>query len=135
MMGDRLLLKNFIEKFLGTVRFGNDHFAAITSYGDYVQGDRESNLYTISISDMAASSPVYLMSKDTSTKESMNIPSKEDLDNLFWPMYEEYFEKKSSEMSINSAAQQVYNHEESHLTSLIIVEEHEAPPIITTYKE
>ncbi|GKE67917.1 hypothetical protein Tco_1522078 [Tanacetum coccineum] len=24
---------------MGTVRFGNDHFAAITGYGDYVQGN------------------------------------------------------------------------------------------------
>ncbi|GJX84019.1 retrovirus-related pol polyprotein from transposon TNT 1-94 [Tanacetum coccineum] len=39
MTGDRTLLKNFIEKFMGTVRFGNDHFAAITGYGDYVQGN------------------------------------------------------------------------------------------------
>ncbi|GJX37166.1 integrase, catalytic region, zinc finger, CCHC-type containing protein [Tanacetum coccineum] len=118
MTGDRSLLKNFIEKFMGTVRFGNDNFAAITGYGDYIQGNitichvyyveglghnlfsvgqfcdgdlevafrsktcyvrnlegddlltggRESNLYTISISDMAASSPVCLMSKATSTK-------------------------------------------------------------------
>ncbi|GJZ64261.1 hypothetical protein Tco_0620682 [Tanacetum coccineum] len=118
MTGDRSLLKNFIEKFMGTVRFGNDHFAAITGYGDYVQGnimichvyyveglghnlfsvgqfydgdlevafrsktcyvrnlegddlltgDRESNLYTIFIPDMAASSPVSLMSKASSTK-------------------------------------------------------------------
>ncbi|GKA40826.1 retrovirus-related pol polyprotein from transposon TNT 1-94 [Tanacetum coccineum] len=76
MTGDRSLLENFIEKFIGTVRFGNDHFAAITGYGDYVQGNittcyvrnlkgddlligaRKSNLYTISISDMVASLPV-----------------------------------------------------------------------------
>ncbi|GJV11979.1 hypothetical protein Tco_1353520, partial [Tanacetum coccineum] len=31
------LLKHFIEKFMGTVRFGNDHFAAITGYDNYVQ--------------------------------------------------------------------------------------------------
>ncbi|GJX24197.1 integrase, catalytic region, zinc finger, CCHC-type containing protein [Tanacetum coccineum] len=86
MTGDRSLLRNFIEKFMGTVRFGNDNFAAITGYGDYIQGNitichvyyvegddlltggRESNLYTISISDMAASSPVCLMSNATSTK-------------------------------------------------------------------
>ncbi|GJS30514.1 putative ribonuclease H-like domain-containing protein [Tanacetum coccineum] len=118
MTGDRSLLRNFIEKFMGTVRFGNDNFAAITGYGDYIHGNitichvyyveglghnlfsvgqfcdgdlevafrsntcyvrnlegddlltggRESNLYTISISDMAASSPVCLMSKATSTK-------------------------------------------------------------------
>nr|GEU44105.1 hypothetical protein [Tanacetum cinerariifolium] len=68
-------------------------------------------------------------------KESMNIPSKEDLDNLFGPMYEEYFEKRSSDTHINSAAQQVYNHEDSPLTSLIVFEEHEAPPIVTTSEE
>ncbi|GJU09712.1 retrovirus-related pol polyprotein from transposon TNT 1-94 [Tanacetum coccineum] len=118
MTGDRSLLKIFVEKFMGTVHFGNEHFTAITCYGNYVQGnitvchvyyveglrhnlfsvgqfydgdlevsfrsktcyvrnlegddvltgDRESNLYTISISDMAASSPVCLMSKATSTK-------------------------------------------------------------------
>ncbi|GJU58845.1 retrovirus-related pol polyprotein from transposon TNT 1-94 [Tanacetum coccineum] len=50
-------------------------------------------------------------------------------------MYEEYFEKRSSETSINSAAEQVHNHEVSHSTSSIIVEEHEAPPIVTTSKE
>ncbi|GKD01235.1 hypothetical protein Tco_1171509 [Tanacetum coccineum] len=78
------LLRNFVEKVMGTVRFENDHFAAITGYGDYVHGNvticrvyyieglrhnlfsvgddlltsaRDSNLYTISISDTPASSP------------------------------------------------------------------------------
>ncbi|GJR67230.1 integrase, catalytic region, zinc finger, CCHC-type containing protein [Tanacetum coccineum] len=118
MTGDRSLLRNFIKKFMGTIRFGNDNFAAITGYGDYIHGNitichvhyveglghtlfsvgqfcdgdlevafrsktcyvrnlegddllvrgRESNLYTISISDMAASFTVCLMSKATSTK-------------------------------------------------------------------
>ncbi|GKC74754.1 retrovirus-related pol polyprotein from transposon TNT 1-94 [Tanacetum coccineum] len=66
---------------MGTVRFENDHFAAITGYGDYVQGNliichgedlltgsHDSNLYTISIFELAASSLVCLMSKDTSIK-------------------------------------------------------------------
>ncbi|GKA95063.1 retrovirus-related pol polyprotein from transposon TNT 1-94 [Tanacetum coccineum] len=79
---------------MGTICFKNDHFAAITVYGDYVQGNltichvyyveglghnlfsgddlltssRDSNLYTISISEMAASSPVCLMYRATSTK-------------------------------------------------------------------
>ncbi|GJZ31791.1 retrovirus-related pol polyprotein from transposon TNT 1-94 [Tanacetum coccineum] len=39
MTGNLQLLRNFIEKFMGTVRFGNDHFAAITGYGYYVQGN------------------------------------------------------------------------------------------------
>ncbi|GJY02247.1 ribonuclease H-like domain-containing protein [Tanacetum coccineum] len=58
-----------------------------------------------------------------------------DLDNLFRTMNEEYFEKRSSDVSINSAAQKVHNHEDSPLTSSIIVEEHEAPPIVTTFEE
>ncbi|GKC62782.1 hypothetical protein Tco_1095380 [Tanacetum coccineum] len=57
------------------------------------------------------------------------------LDNLFELMYEEYFEKRSLEMSINSAAQQVLNNEDSPLISSIVVEEHEAPPIVTTSEE
>ncbi|GJT22577.1 integrase, catalytic region, zinc finger, CCHC-type containing protein [Tanacetum coccineum] len=72
---------------------------------------------------------------DDSSTESMNIPSKEDLDNLFGPIYKVYFEKRSSVTSINSAAQQVLNHEDSPSTSLNVVEEHEAPPIVTTFEE
>ncbi|GJY52104.1 integrase, catalytic region, zinc finger, CCHC-type containing protein [Tanacetum coccineum] len=118
MTGNLSLLRNFVEKFIGTVRFRNDHFASITGYGDYVQGNLtichvyyveglghnlllvgqfcdgdlevafrsntcyiqnlegddlltgscESNLYTFSISQLAASSPVCLISKATSIK-------------------------------------------------------------------
>ncbi|GJR79116.1 hypothetical protein Tco_0149901 [Tanacetum coccineum] len=39
MTGDQSLLKNFIEKFMGTVCFGNDNFAVITGYDDYIQGN------------------------------------------------------------------------------------------------
>ncbi|GJU79771.1 integrase, catalytic region, zinc finger, CCHC-type containing protein [Tanacetum coccineum] len=39
MTGDCSRLRNFIKKFTGTVRFGNDHFGAIMGYGDYVIGD------------------------------------------------------------------------------------------------
>ncbi|GJT51187.1 retrovirus-related pol polyprotein from transposon TNT 1-94 [Tanacetum coccineum] len=37
--GNRSNLKNFVEKFIGSVRFGNDHFGAIMGYRDYVIGD------------------------------------------------------------------------------------------------
>ncbi|GJW78121.1 retrovirus-related pol polyprotein from transposon TNT 1-94 [Tanacetum coccineum] len=36
---ERPLDRNFVKKFIGTVRFGNDHFGAIMGYGDYVIGD------------------------------------------------------------------------------------------------
>ncbi|GJY55331.1 retrovirus-related pol polyprotein from transposon TNT 1-94 [Tanacetum coccineum] len=67
--------------------------------------------------------------------EEMNTPSKEDLDNLFGLMFEEYFETKSSDTPINSAVQLTQIHEDSSSTSSIIVDEHEAPPIVTTSDE
>nr|GEY81775.1 hypothetical protein [Tanacetum cinerariifolium] len=39
MTGNLKLLCNFVEKFLGTVRFGNDQFAPILGYTDLVQGN------------------------------------------------------------------------------------------------
>nr|GEV14573.1 integrase, catalytic region, zinc finger, CCHC-type, peptidase aspartic, catalytic [Tanacetum cinerariifolium] len=38
MIGNRALLTNFVEKFLGTVRFGNNDFAVIAGYRDVVIG-------------------------------------------------------------------------------------------------
>ncbi|GKD28220.1 retrovirus-related pol polyprotein from transposon TNT 1-94 [Tanacetum coccineum] len=90
MTGNLKLLRNFVEKFMGTVRFENEHFAAITGYRDYVHGNitichvilrddllmgsRDSNVYTIFIPDMVASSPVCLMSKATSIKIMVMAP-------------------------------------------------------------
>nr|GEV75783.1 hypothetical protein [Tanacetum cinerariifolium] len=82
MMGDRSRLINFMKKFIGTVRFGNDHFGAIMGYEDYVIGDSVisrvyyveglrdnlSNLYTISVEDMMKSSPICLLSKASKNK-------------------------------------------------------------------
>ncbi|GKD88816.1 hypothetical protein Tco_1364323 [Tanacetum coccineum] len=132
MTGNLQLLRNFVEKFMGTVRFGNDHFAAITRYGDYVQGNLtichvyyveglgynlfsvrqfcdedlevafrsntcyvrnlegddlltgspDLNLYTISISELASSSHVCLMSKATSTKSWLS--HRRDFSFEFW---------------------------------------------------
>ncbi|GJY58209.1 retrovirus-related pol polyprotein from transposon TNT 1-94 [Tanacetum coccineum] len=39
MTGDRSQLTNFINKFLGTVKFRNDHVAKILGYGDYQIGN------------------------------------------------------------------------------------------------
>nr|GEU86285.1 hypothetical protein [Tanacetum cinerariifolium] len=64
--------------------------------------------------------------------EPMNTPSKEDLDNLFGPMFEEYFRKKSSDTPINFVVQPTQLHEYLPSTSSISVEEHETPPIETT---
>nr|GEX86886.1 retrovirus-related Pol polyprotein from transposon TNT 1-94 [Tanacetum cinerariifolium] len=39
MTEDRSQLTNFVNKFLGTVKFGNDHVAKIMDYGDYKIGN------------------------------------------------------------------------------------------------
>nr|GEU82321.1 hypothetical protein [Tanacetum cinerariifolium] len=44
MTGNRAQLTNFVEKFLGTVRFGNNDFDVIAGYGDVVIGH---NLFSI----------------------------------------------------------------------------------------
>nr|GEX88289.1 retrovirus-related Pol polyprotein from transposon TNT 1-94 [Tanacetum cinerariifolium] len=44
MTGNLKLLCNFVEKFMGTVRFGNDQFAPILGYEDLVQGNVTINM-------------------------------------------------------------------------------------------
>ncbi|GKD98453.1 hypothetical protein Tco_1382350 [Tanacetum coccineum] len=95
MTGQRSQLINFVEIFLGTVRFGNDHIEKIMGYGDYqignitisrvyyVEGLRhnlfsvgadpltcsnDTNLYTLSLADMMRSSPIFLLSKASKIK-------------------------------------------------------------------
>nr|GEW12190.1 hypothetical protein [Tanacetum cinerariifolium] len=87
MTGNRALLTNFVEKFLGTVRFGNNDFAVIAGYGDVglevafrkstcfvrneygvdlLTGDRSSNLYTIALNEVASNSLTCLLVKASS---------------------------------------------------------------------
>jgi hypothetical protein len=48
MTGNLKLLVNFVSKFIVTVRFGNDHYALIMGYGDYVCGNIEiSHVYYV----------------------------------------------------------------------------------------
>ncbi|GJY12311.1 hypothetical protein Tco_0381620 [Tanacetum coccineum] len=118
MTGDRSQLTNFVHKFLGTIKFGNNQVVKIMGYGDYqignvtisrvyyveglghnlfsvgqfcdsdlevafrkhtcfvhnlegvdlLLGSRGTNLYSLSIGDMMASSPICLLSKATKTK-------------------------------------------------------------------
>ncbi|GKB91024.1 retrovirus-related pol polyprotein from transposon TNT 1-94, partial [Tanacetum coccineum] len=67
-------------------------------------------------------------------EDSNETPSKEDLDNLFGPLYEEYYETRSPEVSTNSAANTL-NNEDTPSSSSIIVEENEAPQIVSSFEE
>ncbi|GJR54752.1 retrovirus-related pol polyprotein from transposon TNT 1-94 [Tanacetum coccineum] len=62
------------------------------------------------------------------------MPSKEDLDNLFGPIYEEYYETKTLEVSNNSAANTL-NNDDTPSSSSIIIEEYEAPQVVSSSEE
>nr|GEX52653.1 hypothetical protein [Tanacetum cinerariifolium] len=87
MTGNHALLTNFVEKFLGTVSFGNNDCAVITGYRDvglevtfrkstcfvrnedgvdFLTGDRSSNLYTIALNEVASNSLACLLEKASS---------------------------------------------------------------------
>ncbi|GJV28158.1 hypothetical protein Tco_1384606 [Tanacetum coccineum] len=61
-----------------------------------------------------------------SSKDSTETPSKEDLDNLFGLLYEEYYKTRTPEVSTNFAATTL-NNEDNPSSSSIIIEDKEAP--------
>ncbi|GJS90716.1 retrovirus-related pol polyprotein from transposon TNT 1-94 [Tanacetum coccineum] len=67
MTENRSQLTNFVNKFLCTVKLGNDQIAKIIGV-DLLIGSRETNLYTLSIGNMIKSSPICLLSKASNTK-------------------------------------------------------------------
>nr|GEZ05882.1 hypothetical protein [Tanacetum cinerariifolium] len=104
MTGNLKLLINFVEKFLGTMKFGNDQFAPILGYGDlvqgavmikrvyYVEGSRGTDLYSITLQDTNSPNPICLMAKATSSQawlwhrclsylnfDTINLLSKNDI--------------------------------------------------------
>ncbi|GJZ37653.1 integrase, catalytic region, zinc finger, CCHC-type containing protein [Tanacetum coccineum] len=149
MTGDRSLLRNFIEKFMGTVRFRNDNFIAITGYGDYIQSNITifhvyyveglgHNLFSVGqfcdgdLEVAFCSKTCYVRNLEGDDlliggrKSNLYIISISDM---------AASSLKFSDTSINSAAQPTQIHEDSPSTSLIIVDEHKAPPIVTTSDE
>ncbi|GJR04945.1 retrovirus-related pol polyprotein from transposon TNT 1-94 [Tanacetum coccineum] len=69
-----------------------------------------------------------------SSEDSQSVPSKTDLDNLFGPLYEEYYVTSSPEVSDNSAANTLDN-ENTSSSSSIVVEEDKAPQIVSLSAE
>ncbi|GKD04688.1 retrovirus-related pol polyprotein from transposon TNT 1-94 [Tanacetum coccineum] len=58
MTGNLKLLTNFVDKFLGTVKFGNDQIAPILS-------SCGTDLHSITLQDTSTPNPICLMAKDT----------------------------------------------------------------------
>nr|GEV57884.1 retrovirus-related Pol polyprotein from transposon TNT 1-94 [Tanacetum cinerariifolium] len=96
MMGNLKLLTNFVEKFLGTVKFGNDQIAPIIGYGDLgndlLTGSRGTDLYLITLQDTSSTNLICLMAKVTSSQawlwhrrlshlnfDTINLLSKNDI--------------------------------------------------------
>nr|GEZ78629.1 hypothetical protein [Tanacetum cinerariifolium] len=96
MTGNLKLLINFVEKFLGTVKFRNDQIAPILGYGDLgndlLTGFRGTNLYSITLQDTTSPNPICLMAKATSSQawlwhrclshlnfDTINLLSKNDI--------------------------------------------------------
>nr|GEZ60127.1 retrovirus-related Pol polyprotein from transposon TNT 1-94 [Tanacetum cinerariifolium] len=88
MTGNRALLTNLVEKFLGTARFSNNDFTVIAGYGDvvivafrkstcfvrnevgvdFLTGNRSLNLYTIALNEVASNSSTCLLAKASSSQ-------------------------------------------------------------------
>nr|GEZ54099.1 hypothetical protein [Tanacetum cinerariifolium] len=105
MTGNLKLLINFVEKFLGMVKFGNDQIAPILGYGDLstcfirdlkgndlLTGSRGSDLYSITLQGINSPNPICLMAKATSSQawlwhrrlshlnfDTINLLSKNDI--------------------------------------------------------
>nr|GEZ62897.1 retrovirus-related Pol polyprotein from transposon TNT 1-94 [Tanacetum cinerariifolium] len=121
MMGNRALLTNFVEKFLGTVRFGNNDFAVIAGYGDVVIG-------YMTIKKVYYASKQFSLEPDLSnlneTGKSSNPSvskvsdaSKKDLEDLFQDFYDEYFDSSKIMKSSTTNVENRINEEVFHEVS------------------
>nr|GEZ57844.1 hypothetical protein [Tanacetum cinerariifolium] len=86
MTSNLKLLCNFVEKFLGTVRFGRDQFVPILGYGDLDQG----NASDYDNPDLIP------QQQDVYSSADADVPSQQDLNLLFGPLYNEFFNAGSN---------------------------------------
>nr|GEV56056.1 integrase, catalytic region, zinc finger, CCHC-type, peptidase aspartic, catalytic [Tanacetum cinerariifolium] len=113
MTGNRALLTNFVEKFLGTVRFGNNDFAVIAGYGDVDVGKLKAkgNIGVfVGYSKESAAFSIY-------NKQTLSEASKKDLEDLFQNFYDEHFDSlnimKSSTTNVETSINEEVFHEVS----------------------
>nr|GEV11101.1 putative polyprotein [Tanacetum cinerariifolium] len=69
-----------------------------------------------------------------SSEDLQSIPSTSYLDNLFGPMYDEYYTTSSQEVSDNSAANTLDN-DHTFSSSSIVVDQDDDPPIVVSSEE
>nr|GEW90411.1 copia protein [Tanacetum cinerariifolium] len=70
MTGNRAVLTNLVEKFLGTVRFGNNDFAMIAGYGDEIMKSSTMNVETSNVKIPSQEEEVFRESSESFQEES-----------------------------------------------------------------
>nr|GEV09534.1 hypothetical protein [Tanacetum cinerariifolium] len=155
MTGNLKLLCNFVEKFLGTVRFGNDLFAPILGYGDLFQGNITINMVyyvkglnhnllsagqfydadlevafrksTCFVRDLQGNDlltdydnfdPVTQL-QNVSSSADAHVPSQQELDLLFGPLYDEFFTAGTLSVNKSSTPTNNYNQQDTQPTTNI----------------
>nr|GEX82972.1 hypothetical protein [Tanacetum cinerariifolium] len=117
MLGNLKLLCNFVEKYLGTIRFGNDQFAPILRYRDLVQGNiminmvyyvegLNHNLFSVGQFcdvDLEDNSDPIPQLQNVSSLADAHVPSQQELDLLFGPVYNEFFTVGTSNVNKSSS--------------------------------
>nr|GEZ62773.1 integrase, catalytic region, zinc finger, CCHC-type, peptidase aspartic, catalytic [Tanacetum cinerariifolium] len=88
MTGDRSRLRNFVKEFIGTVRFGNDHFGAI-------MGTRSFIFY--------AWIDKFKARTKFGSYSTLCTPANKDLEILFQPMFDEYLEPPRVDRPVSPA--------------------------------
>nr|GFA00872.1 integrase, catalytic region, zinc finger, CCHC-type, peptidase aspartic, catalytic [Tanacetum cinerariifolium] len=88
MTGDHSRLRNFVKEFIGTVRFGNDHFGAI-------MGTRSFIFY--------AWIDKFKARTKFGSYSTLCTPANKDLDILFQPMFDEYLEPPPVDRPVSPA--------------------------------
>nr|GEU49681.1 hypothetical protein [Tanacetum cinerariifolium] len=79
MTSNRALLTNFVEKFLKTVRFGNNDFAVIAGYGDVIMKSSTTNVETSNIEIPSNEEEVFHESSESFQEESFSSSLNDDV--------------------------------------------------------
>nr|GEU99706.1 retrovirus-related Pol polyprotein from transposon TNT 1-94 [Tanacetum cinerariifolium] len=137
MMGNLKLLCNFVKKFMGTVRFGNDQFASILGYGDLVKENITINrVYyfeflnhnLFSVGQFCDADLEVAFQKSTCFVRDLqgndlltdaHVPSQQELDLLFGPLYDEFFTASTLSVSKSSSPTNNSNQQDTQLITNI----------------
>nr|GEU47921.1 retrovirus-related Pol polyprotein from transposon TNT 1-94 [Tanacetum cinerariifolium] len=109
MTGDHSRLRNFMKKFIGTVKFENDHFGAIMGYGNYVIGDsvisKRNDVVERRNRTLVEAARTMLISLGLVTNPVSAAPyvppTNKELEILFQPMLDEYLETPRVERPVS----------------------------------